>query len=59
MKLMNYDELLNQYEPVLGLEVHVELNTKTKVFCACPTNFGAAPNTNVCPTCLGLPGSLR
>lgn len=58
MKLMNYDELLNQYEPVLGLEVHVELNTKTKVFCACPTNFGAAPNTNVCPTCLGLPGSL-
>lgn len=58
MKLMNYDELLTQYEPVLGLEVHVELNTKTKVFCACPTNFGAAPNTNVCPTCLGLPGSL-
>ncbi len=55
---MNFDEVIKKYEPVLGLEVHVELNTKTKVFCSCATNFGAEPNTNVCPTCLGLPGSL-
>lgn len=58
MTLMNFDQVVASYEPVLGLEVHVELNTKTKVFCSCATNFGAAPNTNVCPTCLGLPGSL-
>lgn len=58
MTLMNFETVNQQFEPVLGLEVHVELNTKTKVFCACATNFGAAPNTNVCPTCLGLPGSL-
>lgn len=58
MTLMNFDQVIEKYEPVLGLEVHVELNTKTKVFCSCATNFGAAPNTNVCPTCLGLPGSL-
>ena len=41
---------------MLGLEVHVELNTHTKMFCGCPTAFGAEPNTQVCPTCLGLPG---
>ncbi len=46
------------YEPVIGLEVHVELATATKLFCGCPNEFGAEPNTNVCPVCLGLPGSL-
>jgi aspartyl-tRNA(Asn)/glutamyl-tRNA(Gln) amidotransferase subunit B len=46
------------YEPVIGLEVHVQLATRTKIFCSCPTGFGAAPNTNVCPVCLGLPGAL-
>src|SRR5262245_57937043 len=47
-----------RYEPVIGLEVHVELSTNTKMFCGCPTTFGAEPNTQVCPVCLGLPGSL-
>ncbi len=47
-----------QYEPVIGLEVHVQLATRTKIFCSCPAGFGAAPNTNVCPVCLGLPGAL-
>ena len=46
------------YEPVIGLEVHVQLATRTKIYCGCPTSFGAAPNTNVCPVCLGLPGAL-
>jgi aspartyl-tRNA(Asn)/glutamyl-tRNA(Gln) amidotransferase subunit B len=46
------------YEPVIGLEVHVQLATRTKIFCSCPTGFGAPPNTNVCPVCLGLPGAL-
>ena len=46
------------FEVVIGLEVHIQLNTKTKIFCACPTSFGEAPNTNVCPVCLGLPGAL-
>jgi aspartyl-tRNA(Asn)/glutamyl-tRNA(Gln) amidotransferase subunit B len=46
------------WEPVIGLEVHVELATVTKLFCGCPNEFGAEPNTNVCPVCLGLPGSL-
>jgi len=56
--LVDYDEVLQRYDPVLGLEVHVELSTATKMFCGCPTTFGAEPNTQVCPTCLGLPGSL-
>jgi aspartyl-tRNA(Asn)/glutamyl-tRNA(Gln) amidotransferase subunit B len=47
-----------RYEPVIGLEVHVQLATATKIFCGCPTSFGAPPNTNVCPVCLGLPGAL-
>jgi aspartyl-tRNA(Asn)/glutamyl-tRNA(Gln) amidotransferase subunit B len=51
-------EILAQYEPVIGLEVHVQLATKTKIFCGCPISFGSAPNTNVCPVCLGLPGAL-
>jgi aspartyl-tRNA(Asn)/glutamyl-tRNA(Gln) amidotransferase subunit B len=47
-----------RYEPVIGLEVHVQLATRTKIFCSCPTSFGAPPNTNVCPVCMGLPGAL-
>jgi aspartyl-tRNA(Asn)/glutamyl-tRNA(Gln) amidotransferase subunit B len=51
-------EVLAKYEVVIGLEVHVQLLTRTKIFCACSTRFGDAPNTNVCPVCLGLPGTL-
>jgi aspartyl-tRNA(Asn)/glutamyl-tRNA(Gln) amidotransferase subunit B len=58
VELLDYDEVVARYEPVLGLEVHVELSTATKMFCGCPTAFGAEPNTQVCPVCLGLPGSL-
>ena len=47
-----------KFEVVIGLEVHTQLNTKTKIFCSCPTSFGDAPNTNVCPVCLALPGAL-
>src|SRR5205807_8512120 len=47
-----------KYEPVIGLEVHVQLLTATKIFCSCSTQFGAPPNTNVCPVCLGMPGAL-
>src|SRR6266851_142634 len=47
-----------EFESVIGLEVHAQLLTKTKLFCGCSTSFGARPNTNVCPVCLGLPGSL-
>jgi aspartyl-tRNA(Asn)/glutamyl-tRNA(Gln) amidotransferase subunit B len=47
-----------QYEPVIGLEIHAQLSTRTKIFCGCGTAFGAAPNTQVCPVCLGLPGAL-
>src|SRR5437763_5983397 len=51
-------DLIAKYEPVIGLEVHVQLSTKTKIFCGCPTSYAAPPNTNVCPVCLGLPGAL-
>src|SRR6266699_4844076 len=51
-------EILAKYEPVIGLEVHVQLLTKTKIFCGCSTRFGDPPNSNVCPVCLGLPGAL-
>jgi aspartyl-tRNA(Asn)/glutamyl-tRNA(Gln) amidotransferase subunit B len=56
--LMAYDEVLARFDPVLGLEVHTELNTNTKMFCGCTTTFGGEPNTQVCPVCLGLPGAL-
>ncbi len=52
------EDVTTHYEPVIGLETHVELGTRTKMFCGCPTDFGAEPNTQVCPVCLGLPGSL-
>ncbi len=55
---MPYDEAVANFDPVVGLEVHVELNTASKMFCGCSTAFGADPNTQVCPVCLGLPGSL-
>ncbi|MGI5178442.1 Asp-tRNA(Asn)/Glu-tRNA(Gln) amidotransferase subunit GatB [Dactylosporangium sp. CA-152071] len=55
---LSYDEAVARFEPVIGLETHVELGTNTKMFCGCPTEFGAEPNTQVCPVCLGLPGSL-
>lgn len=51
-------ETIARYEPVIGLEVHVQLGTASKIFCGCPTSFGEPPNTNVCPVCLGLPGAL-
>ncbi len=56
--LMPYSDVVARFDPVLGLEVHVALSTATEMFCGCANTFGAEPNTNVCPTCLGLPGSL-
>ncbi|GAA2745685.1 Asp-tRNA(Asn)/Glu-tRNA(Gln) amidotransferase subunit GatB [Terrabacter aerolatus] len=56
--VMDYDEAMGKFDPVMGLEVHVELHTATKMFCGCPTEFGAEPNSQVCPVCLGLPGAL-
>ncbi|MEY4655201.1 MAG: Asp-tRNA(Asn)/Glu-tRNA(Gln) amidotransferase subunit GatB [Rhodoluna sp.] len=56
--LMDYEKAIELFEVVIGLEVHVELNTKTKMFCGCRNEFGEEPNTNVCPVCIGLPGSL-
>jgi aspartyl-tRNA(Asn)/glutamyl-tRNA(Gln) amidotransferase subunit B len=55
---VSYESVLDTYEPVLGLETHVELGTATKLFCGCSTAFGGEPNSQVCPVCLGLPGSL-
>jgi aspartyl-tRNA(Asn)/glutamyl-tRNA(Gln) amidotransferase subunit B len=56
--LVPFEEVLERYDPALGLEVHVELNTNTKMFCGCPASFGEEPNTSVCPVCLGLPGAM-
>ncbi len=53
-----FDDAVTEFEPVIGMEVHVELGTESKIFCGCPTAFGAPPNTQVCPVCLGLPGSM-
>ena len=57
-QIMDYDEVLARFDPVMGLEVHVELNTVSKMFCGCPTDFGGEPNSQTCPVCLGMPGSL-
>ena len=57
-ELLEYDDVVAAFDPVLGLEVHVELSTVTKMFCGCATTFGGEPNTQVCPVCLGLPGAL-
>ena len=57
-EIVDFDDAINRYDPVLGLEVHVELNTASKMFCGCSTEFGAEPNTQTCPVCLGLPGSM-
>jgi aspartyl-tRNA(Asn)/glutamyl-tRNA(Gln) amidotransferase subunit B len=58
VELPSFEHAIAQYDPVMGLEVHVELSTITKLFCGCSTTFGAEPNSQVCPVCLGLPGSL-
>ncbi|GAA0154089.1 ligase [Lithospermum erythrorhizon] len=53
-----HDKLLKDFEAVIGIETHVQLSTQTKAFCSCPYNYGAAPNTSICPVCMGLPGAL-
>ncbi|WP_062463992.1 Asp-tRNA(Asn)/Glu-tRNA(Gln) amidotransferase subunit GatB [Demequina soli] len=55
---MTYEQAMEEFDPVFGIEVHVELNTATKMFCGCANEFGAEPNTQVCPVCLGLPGAM-
>ena len=56
--MISLEEALTKFEAVIGLEVHAQLLTKTKMFCGCPITYGAAPNTQICPVCLGLPGAL-
>ncbi|WP_062378944.1 Asp-tRNA(Asn)/Glu-tRNA(Gln) amidotransferase subunit GatB [Demequina pelophila] len=58
MTTMTYEQAMEEFDPVFGIEVHVELNTRTKMFCGCANEFGAEPNTQVCPVCLGLPGAM-
>ena len=58
MSNLTYEQAMEKFDPVFGIEVHVELNTKTKMFCGCANQFGSEPNTQVCPVCLGLPGSM-
>ncbi|MBE6593033.1 MAG: Asp-tRNA(Asn)/Glu-tRNA(Gln) amidotransferase GatCAB subunit B, partial [Ruminococcaceae bacterium] len=50
--------MMQKYEMTVGLEVHIELKTESKIFCSCPTRFGAEPNTQICPICMGLPGAM-
>ena len=56
--MVPFEDAVARYDPVIGLETHVELGTVTKMFCGCPAQFGGEPNSLVCPVCLGLPGSL-
>ncbi|KAI3469873.1 hypothetical protein Pfo_026536 [Paulownia fortunei] len=58
MESVKFEEILKNYEPVIGIETHVQLSTLTKAFCSCPYNYGAHPNTSICPICMGLPGAL-
>src|ERR1700744_5356087 len=57
-ELLDYDDVIARYDPILAVEVHADMSTATKMFCGCANEFGPEPNTQVCPVCLGLPGSL-